>query len=91
MAYLNGIACRFCPDTLLSQFFRKNIIMTTMRPKLKSDTFYIPLADGVYLRNNQGSYKIKGKVMYRWIEKLAPYLDGQRTLAEITDGLDEER
>jgi len=65
--------------------------MTTMRPKLKSDTFYIPVADGVYFRNNQGSYKIKGKVMYRWVEKLAPYLDGQHTLEEITDGLDEER
>lgn len=65
--------------------------MTSMQPKLKSDTFYIPVADGVYLRNNQGSYKIKGKAMYRWIEKLAPYLDGQHTLEEITDGLDEDR
>ncbi len=29
--------------------------------------------------------------MYRWIEKLAPYLDGQHTLEEIIDGLDQER
>ncbi len=62
-----------------------------MQPKLKGDTFYISTGDGVYLRNNQSSYKIKGKVMYRWIEKLVPYLDGQHTLEELIDGLDEER
>jgi putative thiazole-containing bacteriocin maturation protein len=67
------------------------MIMTTMRPKLMGDTLYIPLADGVYFRNNQRAFKIKGKVIYRWIEQLAPYLDGQHTLEEITDGLDPER
>jgi putative thiazole-containing bacteriocin maturation protein len=67
------------------------MIMTTMRPKLTGDTFYIPLADGVYLRNNQRAFKIKGKAVYRWIEQLAPYLDGQHTLEEITDGLDPQR
>ncbi len=65
--------------------------MATMRPKLKGDTFYLPTGDGVFLRNNQSSYKIKGQAMYRWIERLAPYLDGQHTLAELVDGLDEER
>jgi putative thiazole-containing bacteriocin maturation protein len=67
------------------------MIMTTMRPKLTGDTFYIPLADGVYFRNNQRAFKIKGKMIYRWMEKLAPYLEGQHTLEEITDGLDPQR
>jgi len=62
-----------------------------MRPKLKWDTFYMPTADGVYLHNSQGPLKIKGKVVYRWLERLAPYLNGQHTLAEITQGLSEEK
>ena len=62
-----------------------------MRPKLKGDTFYIPIPDGVYIRNNQRSFKIKGKVVYRWLERLAPYLDGQYTLEEITTGLSAEK
>lgn len=55
-----------------------------MRPKLKQDTFYMPIADGVFFRNNQGSLKMKGKVVYRWVENLVPYLNGQHTLEEIT-------
>lgn len=62
-----------------------------MQPKLTDDTFYIPTGDGVYLHNNRSSYKIKGKALYRWLEKLAPYLDGQHTLEELVAGLDEER
>lgn len=62
-----------------------------MRPKLKGDTFYIPTPDGVYLNNNHGPLKMKGKVIYRWIERLAPYLNGAYTLEEITQGLSEEK
>lgn len=62
-----------------------------MRPKLKEDTFYIPVSDGIYLRNNRGPFTIKGKVVYRWLERLAPYLNGQYTLEEITQGLPEEK
>jgi putative thiazole-containing bacteriocin maturation protein len=67
------------------------VLGRTLRPKLKGDTFYLPVADGVYFRNNQGSLKIKGKNTYRWIESLAPYLDGTRTLVELTHGLDAEK
>ncbi|HEY4033502.1 MAG TPA: hypothetical protein VGL94_06010 [Ktedonobacteraceae bacterium] len=62
-----------------------------MRPKLKADTFYTPVPDGVYFRNNQTSFRIKGKVIYRWVERLAPYLNSQHTLEEITEELDSER
>jgi putative thiazole-containing bacteriocin maturation protein len=62
-----------------------------MRPKLKRDTYYIPVEDGVYLRNNQREFRIKGKVVYRWIERLAPYFNGLYTLEEITKGLDPEK
>src|SRR5579859_1095225 len=49
------------------------------------------MSNGVYFRNTQDSFKIKGKVVYRWIESLAPYLDGEHSLAEITTGLDAEK
>jgi bacteriocin biosynthesis cyclodehydratase domain-containing protein len=62
-----------------------------MLPKLKGDTFFIPTPDGIYFRNNQGSFKIKGKVVYRWIESLAPYLTGEHSLAKITAGLNSEK
>ena len=62
-----------------------------MQPKLTSDTVYLPVGDDVYFRNNRGSLKLKGKLLYRWVETLAPYLDGNHTLAELTEGLDPER
>jgi len=62
-----------------------------MLPKLKGDTFFMPMPDGVYFRNNQGSFEMKGKAIYRWIESLAPYLNGEHPLAKITAGLDTEK
>jgi putative thiazole-containing bacteriocin maturation protein len=62
-----------------------------MRPKLKGDTLFTPVDDGVIFRNNQGSLKLKGKTISRWVERLAPYLNGDHTLAELTAGLDAER
>lgn len=55
-----------------------------MWPGMKGDTFYFPTAEGVYLRNNQGSYVIKGKGIARILDILVPHLDGQHTLAEIS-------
>src|SRR5258708_18041667 len=62
-----------------------------MRPKLKGDTFYMPVAEGVYFHNNQRSFTMKGKVIYRWMEYLAPYLNGQHMLQEIIEGLGPEK
>lgn len=62
-----------------------------MQPKLKGDTFYMPLADGIYLRNNQRTLKIKSKAAYRWLERLAPYLNGQHTLEALTHNLPPEK
>ena len=59
-----------------------------MRPKLKGDTFFMPTQDGIYLRSNQKSFWIKGKVVYRWLECLVPYFNGCYTLEEIVEGLD---
>ena len=62
-----------------------------MRPRLNADTCYIPVSDGVYFRNSREPMLIKGKNAYRWMEKLAPYLDGAHELEELLTGLDAER
>ena len=58
-----------------------------MRPKLKSDTFFIPIDDGVYIRNNEKSFALKGKTLATWLERLAPVLDGQHDLQHLYEAL----
>jgi putative thiazole-containing bacteriocin maturation protein len=62
-----------------------------LKPKLKNDTLYIPSQEGVFLVNNSGSLTIPGRHVYQWIDRLAPYLTGDYTLADITEGLSEDR
>lgn len=58
------------------------------RPKFNADTHYIPLADGVYLRENSNRLILTGKSLYPLLEHLVPNLNGNVTLAELTRGLD---
>jgi putative thiazole-containing bacteriocin maturation protein len=62
-----------------------------MQPKFNSDTIYIPVTDGIYLRNNTHSLKMKGRSLYPLLKHLIPFLNGHYTLATITEGLDEEQ
>ncbi|GCE22393.1 TOMM precursor leader peptide-binding protein [Dictyobacter kobayashii] len=62
-----------------------------MQPKFKSETCYIPIRSGIYLRNNHGGLWLKGESLHRLLEHLVPTLDGHATLEEITDGLDISR
>ncbi|NUK31768.1 putative thiazole-containing bacteriocin maturation protein [Parageobacillus sp. VR-IP] len=58
------------------------------RLKVKKDTFFIPDPNGgVYFRNNSSSFRMKGKTIYQWIEKLMPMFNGEHTLGELTKGL----
>lgn len=59
-----------------------------MQPKIQGDTFYLPTADGIYLRNNQQTLTLKGQDIYQWVSALEPYLDGQSTLEAIVDDLE---
>ncbi|WP_376796040.1 TOMM precursor leader peptide-binding protein [Thermogemmatispora sp.] len=56
-----------------------------MRPRMRGDVFYFPTPEGVYLRNNQGSFHLKGKGLARLLDILLPYLDGRHTLEEILE------
>jgi putative thiazole-containing bacteriocin maturation protein len=58
------------------------------RLKVKRDTFFLPEPnDGVYFRNNVGSFRLEGSAMNQWIEKLLPMFNGEYTLKDLTDGL----
>src|SRR5579884_2997038 len=67
------------------------VMLATMRPKLNAGIFYTPSARGVVFRNRQNSFEIRGQTIYRWVARLAPYLNGEHTLDEITQGLDPQR
>lgn len=59
-----------------------------MRLKVKRDTFYLPDPEGgVYVRNNENSFRMKGGTIYQWIEKLMPMFNGEQTMEELTMGL----
>jgi putative thiazole-containing bacteriocin maturation protein len=67
------------------------MLAQSMRPKLKADTYCLPISDGVYLRGNNNRLVLKGKSLYPLLEHLVPNLDGNVTLEEITEGLDAAR
>ncbi|MFD1290984.1 putative thiazole-containing bacteriocin maturation protein, partial [Laceyella putida] len=60
----------------------------SMRLKVKGDTFFLPDPNGgVYFRNNLVSFRMEGRTIDQWIEKLIPVFNGKNTLDELTDGL----
>ena len=61
---------------------------SSTRLKVKRDTFYLPDPEGgVYFRNNESSFRMKGGTIYQWIETLMPMFNGEKTLGELTEGL----
>lgn len=61
---------------------------SSMRLKVKRDTFYLPDSEGgVYFRNNENSFRMKGGTIYQWIENLIPMFNGEQTMEELTKGL----
>ncbi|MDC2864357.1 putative thiazole-containing bacteriocin maturation protein [Bacillus sp. BP-3] len=61
---------------------------SSTRLKLKRDTFFLSNPKGeVYFRNNTSSFRMEGKSINQWIEKLVPMFNGEYTLGSLTDGL----
>ncbi|AZU59945.1 putative thiazole-containing bacteriocin maturation protein [Neobacillus mesonae] len=61
---------------------------SSSRLKVKRDTFFLPDQErGVYFRNNVSSFRMEGKTIYQWIEKLLPMFNGEQTMGELTQGL----
>ncbi|MGI8315782.1 putative thiazole-containing bacteriocin maturation protein [Halobacillus mangrovi] len=63
-------------------------VRPSMRLKVKKGTFFMPEPNGsVYFRNNSGSFRMEGSTVHQWVEKLIPMLNGEHSLASLTDGL----
>lgn len=62
-----------------------------MRPRLRGDVYVIATADGAYVRNNVSSTLLRGTSTYEWLQQITPYLDGVRSLAELTGGLPDKQ
>ncbi|MFG1675338.1 TOMM precursor leader peptide-binding protein [Micromonospora sp. NPDC049282] len=58
-----------------------------MRPKLREDCVYVAVEDGVYLETATGQLLLPGEVTFHLLDRIAPYLDGERTLASLTEPL----
>ncbi|MEU8588831.1 hypothetical protein AB0C59_17795 [Streptomyces sp. NPDC048664] len=54
-----------------------------IRPRLRGDVYVMRVPEGAYIRSNLGGSILKGASTYEWIQRMAPMLDGTRTLGEL--------
>lgn len=54
-----------------------------IRPRLRGDVYVMRVPEGAYIRSNLGGSLLKGASTYEWIQRIAPMLDGTRTLGEL--------
>ncbi|MFJ2957493.1 hypothetical protein [Streptomyces sp. NPDC087270] len=61
-------------------------------PLLRADAFLTPSGSGtVYVRSSQGTDLIAAPGIADWLDRLAPFLDGTRTVGQLVGGLDAAR
>ncbi len=61
------------------------------RLKLRDDAYYAPTGDGIYILTNHGEVVMTGPSIFQWVDRLAPYLDGRHTLAELIAAMPADR
>ncbi|SOB86079.1 hypothetical protein [Streptomyces sp. 1331.2] len=54
-----------------------------VRPRLRGDVYVMRVPEGAYIRSNLGGSMLKGASTYEFIQRIAPMLDGTRTLGEL--------
>lgn len=62
-----------------------------MRPVLRAGAYPVAVEGGMSILTHQGWVRLAGRSAAPWIVRLAPYLDGTRTLADLTGSLTAER
>ncbi|GIJ63828.1 hypothetical protein Vau01_113440 [Virgisporangium aurantiacum] len=58
---------------------------------MRRDARYVEMPAGVYVLSHQGEVVLRGTSVAAWLRRLAPALDGSRSIAELTRGLSAER
>lgn len=64
--------------------------LNEIRPRLRLDAIFIGVDNGVFFQCGEDKFLMRGATVYQWISKLAPYLNGNYTLAQLCDGLGPE-
>ncbi|WP_406153925.1 hypothetical protein OG217_14315 [Streptomyces sp. NBC_01023] len=68
------------------------MITSDSAPLLRPDVFLVPSGSGtVYVRSSRGTDLIAAPGIAGWLERLAPFLDGTRTVEQLLDGLEGDR
>ncbi|MCX4744063.1 hypothetical protein OG455_00800 [Kitasatospora sp. NBC_01287] len=68
------------------------MISPNSAPRLRPDVFLVPSGSGTaYVRSSRGTELIATPGIAGWIDRLTPFLDGTRTVAQLLDGLDDTR
>jgi bacteriocin biosynthesis cyclodehydratase domain-containing protein len=62
-----------------------------IRPRLRNDAVFLRVETGVYLRHSESACVLKGKLAYQWISVLGPRMNGEVSVGELCDGLDESQ
>ncbi|MGI5285723.1 hypothetical protein ACQEVF_20625 [Nonomuraea polychroma] len=62
-----------------------------MKPRLREDVRFVEIADGAYVQGDLSTCILRGPQAYAWLARLAPALDGRRTLAELTGALPDDK
>ena len=58
---------------------------------LRTDAYIAETSDGAYVLTHEGESTLTGRSVHQLIDRLAPFLDGQHTLAELTAELPADR
>ena len=58
---------------------------------MRDDAYYAPTSDGICILSNSGQVVLTGPSIFRWVDRLAPYLDGSHTLTQLTASMPADR
>ncbi len=65
--------------------------LSDTRPKLKHNSVFFQVDGGTFLRNDETTFMLKGKSVYRWLSALSPHMNGEHTMEQLCDGLDPDQ
>src|SRR3569833_3553247 len=60
-----------------------------VRPRLRNDAVFLRVETGVYLRHSETACVLKGGLAYQRLSALGPRMNGEVSVAELCEGLDE--
>src|SRR5438093_9929318 len=61
--------------------------MDEVRPAMRCNSVFLEIEGGVFLRNGDTAFVIRGNHVHRWLAALLPLMDGEHTVEELCQGL----